>query len=108
MHAFAAIQALADFMESKRRAFPRFYFVSSSDLLEILSVSSKVTVGVAWPPGQPLVGIYPQPMPAALAAERRQPHQDHAAHVKMLPGGAFIPRQRCRTRKLSAQAAEAV
>jgi dynein heavy chain len=32
-------KALADFMESKRRAFPRFYFVSSSDLLDILSVS---------------------------------------------------------------------
>jgi dynein heavy chain, axonemal len=30
-------KALADFKESKRRAFPRFYFVSSNDLLDILS-----------------------------------------------------------------------
>lgn len=30
-------KALADFMESKRRAFPRFYFVSTADLLDILS-----------------------------------------------------------------------
>lgn len=39
-HQLGTMQALADFMESKRRAFPRFYFVSSSDLLEILSVGS--------------------------------------------------------------------
>lgn len=30
-------KALSDYMESKRRAFPRFYFVSSADLLDILS-----------------------------------------------------------------------
>lgn len=30
-------KALAEFKESKRRAFPRFYFVSSNDLLDILS-----------------------------------------------------------------------
>lgn len=30
-------KALADFMESKRRAFPRFYFTSTQDLLDILS-----------------------------------------------------------------------
>lgn len=30
-------KALADFKEGKRRAFPRFYFVSSNDLLDILS-----------------------------------------------------------------------
>jgi len=30
-------KALSDYMESKRRAFPRFYFVSRNDLLDILS-----------------------------------------------------------------------
>jgi dynein heavy chain len=30
-------KALADFVESKRRAFPRFYFVSTADLLDMLS-----------------------------------------------------------------------
>jgi dynein heavy chain len=30
-------KALNDFMDSKKMAFPRFYFVSSSDLLDILS-----------------------------------------------------------------------
>ena len=30
-------KALADFMESKRRIFPRFYFISTADLLDILA-----------------------------------------------------------------------
>lgn len=30
-------KALNDFMDGKRRAFPRFYFVSTTDLLDILS-----------------------------------------------------------------------
>jgi dynein heavy chain len=30
-------KALNDFLDGKRRAFPRFYFVSVNDLLDILS-----------------------------------------------------------------------
>ena len=30
-------KALQDFMSSKQKAFPRFYFVASADLLDILS-----------------------------------------------------------------------
>ena len=37
------LQALADYMESKRRAFPRFYFVSTADLLDILSNGNSPT-----------------------------------------------------------------
>ena len=34
-------KALADFMDSKRRVFPRFYFVSEADLLDILANGSE-------------------------------------------------------------------
>ena len=34
-------KSLADFMDGKRRTFPRFYFTSEADLLDILSNGSK-------------------------------------------------------------------
>lgn len=40
-------KALAEYLETKRLAFPRFYFVSSADLLDILS-NGNDPVEVRW------------------------------------------------------------
>ena len=37
-------KALAEYLETKRLAFPRFYFVSSADLLDILSTGNNPSV----------------------------------------------------------------
>lgn len=37
-------KALAEYLETKRLAFPRFYFVSSSDLLDVLSNGNQPTI----------------------------------------------------------------
>lgn len=36
-------KALAQYLETKRLAFPRFYFISSTDLLDILSKGTQPT-----------------------------------------------------------------
>lgn len=58
-------KSLADFLDGRRRQFPRYYFVSEADLLDILSNGSdpnkilvhtpKVRAGVRERQGQPML-----------------------------------------------------
>jgi mannitol/fructose-specific phosphotransferase system IIA component (Ntr-type) len=43
-HTLPLLQALADFLEQKRSALPRFYFIGDDDLLEILGQAKNPTV----------------------------------------------------------------
>lgn len=48
---FSAMQSLENYLENKRQQFPRFYFLSSDDLLEILGQAKdplNVQVGRGW------------------------------------------------------------
>ena len=44
-------KALNDFMDSKKRAFPRFYFMSSNDLLDVLSNGNQPAKVIPQRPG---------------------------------------------------------
>ena len=46
-------KALAEYLETKRLAFPRFYFVSSADLLDILSKGNLPAEVQSWGTGPP-------------------------------------------------------
>lgn len=74
-------KALSDYMESKRRAFPRFYFVSTSDLLDILSNGNDPTKVCSWACRFALyfltdIALFP----------RFSPSPGDEAHVQVLPG----------------------
>jgi Dynein heavy chain, N-terminal region 2 len=44
LYTATTLQALADFLEQKRSALPRFYFIGDDDLLEILGQAKNPTV----------------------------------------------------------------
>lgn len=57
-------KALAEYLETKRMAFPRFYFVSSADLLDILSNGNDpVEVGGGAAEGVPVPTAPPRGRP---------------------------------------------
>ena len=57
-------KSLADFLDGRRRQFPRYYFVSEADLLDILSNGSdpnKILVHTPKVRGQAVEARYPTP-----------------------------------------------